>query len=395
MSRNTSDTAKTVLVLITCLAAALHAWTPTPRPGFKLDTLDANGFHVIYDSLGRFSDSANWSTQSNGVVDYINRVSYRYEGTSCRLVQRIHFSGTPEFWYSGQRTYDTGYVRRDSQGRDSCMDISGSDNGSYGSVGSSKTRISNPNVIRWDKLGRVIYDGTESTPMSYGYDDHGWVTSDSAWYSGKPYLETSYRYDQQGRLVFRDRAGVDTGIFEYSPEGYRTNKRYYQGKLASWSTFEKRGDTAFYSYGGTFAGQATWYLKDAWGDTVEQGNATTDSGFRITYVSRDSITRDQDGNAVLIRSFKGNAPNSLSLSEKTRYVWSHALPGIGIADRNPKAHGRIARIEWCDLRGRVLASTDRPWETFKPQSKTGLASIVERRLTADGHLVTSRILLTR
>jgi len=374
MSRNTSDTAKTVLFLITCLAAALHAWTPTPRPGFKLDTLDANGFHVIYDSLGRFSDSANWSTQSNGVVDYINRVSYRYEGTSRRLVQRIHFSGTPEFWYSGQRTYDTGYVRRDSQGRDSCMDISGSDNGSYGSVGSSKTRISNPNVIRWDKLGRVIYDGTGSTPMSYGYDDLGRITSDSAWYSTKkPSFRNAYRYDDAGRLIFRGDA-TDTVYFKYSPAGWRTYISYSQGKLEAWSTVEERGDTAMYSVFGTFAGLSFWYLKDAWGDTIEEGRANTDSGFKITFIRRDAITRDQDGNAVLVRSFKGETLASVLPDGETRYVWSHALPGTGITNRGPEARGQVSRIEWCDLRGRVLASTDRPWETFKPQGKAGLAS---------------------
>jgi len=394
MSKLALDKVKTTFLLIAGLAGALHAWTPAPRPGFKLDTLVNSDVRVSYDSLGRFSDSSSYFTDWNTGGAIINSTRYEYEGASRRLLKRIHFYGTPENWYSGERTYDTGYVRRDSQGRDSCMDISGSDNGSWGSAGSSRNRISKPNVIRWDKLGRVIYDGTESTPMSYGYDAHGWVTSDSAWYSTKtPTFRNAYRYDDAGRLTFRGDA-TDTVYFKYSPAGWRTYISYSQGKLEAWSTVEERGDTAMCSVFGAFAGLSFWYLKDAWGDTIEEGTANTDSGFKITHISRDSITRDPNGNAVLIRSFGGNAPNSLLYTGETRQVWSHALPGTGIASRNPGAHGKIARIEWCDVRGRLLASTDRPSETFRPQGKAGLTSIIERSLTADGHLVSSRVLLT-
>ncbi len=275
------------------------------------------------------------------------------------------------------------------------MDISGVVKGSWGSAGKTRSMISKPNVIRWDKLGRVVYDGTGSTPMSYGYDDLGRITSDSAWYSTKkPSFRNAYRYDDAGRLIFRGDA-TDTVYFKYSPAGWRTYISYSQGKLEAWSTVEQRGDTAMYSVFGAFAGLSFWYLKDAWGDTIEEGRANTDSGFKITFIRRDAITRDQDGNAVMVRSSKGETLASVLPDGETRYVWSHALPGTGIAHRRHGDGAVVARVEWCDLRGRVLASTDRPWETFNPQGKAGLSSIVERRLTADGHLVSSRILLTR
>lgn len=392
-------TMKTTLLLIAGLAGALQAWTPAPRPGFKLDTLDASNVLISYDSLGRFSDSSSAYTEQSSGGTVLNKIRYQYEGTSRRLVKRIHFNGTPEHWYSGERTYDTGYVRRDSQGRDSCMDISGMVISSYGSVGGDQTRISRSDVIRWNKLGRVIYDGTQSPPMSYGYDDHGRVTYDSVWYSTKkPTFKNAYRYDDAGRLIFQG-GETDTVLFQYSPEGWRTYTKYAQGKPKAWATVEQRADTAFFSYGrptvAKIAG-VTWYLKDAWGDTIEEGTARTDSGFKITYIQRDSITRDKDGNALLVRSFKGETLASLQLSKETRYVWSKALPGTGISNRSIRAGEKIARIEWCDLQGRVLASTDKPSKGLEPQhTMTRLTGIVERSLSADGRLVSSKVLLTR
>lgn len=381
--------------------APLHAWTPTTRPGFKLDTLrysNAGGsYHRVacYDSLGRITDSAEWTVQTNGVTDYIRSWQFLYEGGSARFTKRIHFDGTPTTWYTGTRTVDTGYVRRDHEGRDSCMDVSGTKIGSYGTVGGGSYKtIAASCAIRWDASGRKTYDATGTRPVAFVYDAKGNVIIDTEWFLGtdgrlRPYIE-SYRYDDQGRLasVFRS---TDTAQFSYTPEGWLSYSRFRQNVLVAWDSLKISGDTAKYVYHGDFEGGSGWFIKDHWGDTIEEMSANG-AGRSI---ERDSLTRDASGNVVLARHFTFG-PTDTTQGESTRFVWSPSRAETGVRRAVPMQPNSVTRIEWIDVRGNLLGASNQP--RTEPiaaihRASTGPVVVFERSFDRDGKLVSSRRIL--
>lgn len=383
------------LVLL-CTPIAIHAWTPAARPGFKLDTLtyQEGSFHrtASWDGLGRLTDSSHWSVQSNGVANYLATWKYGYDHGGTRFSSRIHFDGTPPSWYSGTRTEDSGHVQLDHQGRDSCMDLYSRTDASYGTAGGYGTNVNTPCAIRWDEQGRVTYDGTLDRPTAWTYDDRGLVATDTTWYRGSPSV-TRYGYDEQGRMTFR--GDVDTIRYEYSAEGWRTFQLYFAGKKESWTTVEQHGDTAMIYCHGSSEGGVYWYLKDAWGDTLEEGRANIDSGFRITGIERDSLTRDSVGNVLQLRHFQG-MPDALTQTASASYVWSAAPSLTRVQTRKAGGEGVVARIEWLDARGRPLCVWDDPASAFAPTRRSaGTEVMIERRLGSDGRVLSSRIVLAR
>jgi YD repeat-containing protein len=388
-------------ILVGLASAPIEAWTPGVRPGFKLDTLwysTAGGAYqrvASYDSLGRIADSTEWTVQTNGVTDYIQSWSYKYVGTDPRFTKRIHFAGTPSSWYSGTRTRDTGNVRRDHEGRDSCMDVSGTKIGSYGTAGGSSARISTPCAIRWDASGRKTYDATGNRPESWGYDPKGNVVTDTSWYSTTPSV-TKFGYDEQGRMIYRVWA-MDTTFFSYSEDGWRLYMGSSDEEPRTWHSLEISGDTAKFILHGDRVGSMYWFIKDRWGDTIEQGTAHTDTGFVIQRVDRDSLVRDASGNVILAMHHVAYEGHS-EWEESTRFVWSPSRAETGVGRALPKQSKSVVRVEWVDLQGHLLGGSDKPGSgptMSLHRARSGPMFAFERGFDRDGNLVATRRILIR